>query len=115
MLVLGGIGHSFGIARLYLTAGVPDANRVLLDVWVGQAQLIGGSLYLYAFSAGKQGARWQAFATFAALTIIFWTAPVLPVLLVRAPFPFMVPALVYLAASMWVLLRVWMLRRNTDY
>ena len=34
ILVLGGLGHSAGVIHLYATAGVPDANRVLLDVWM---------------------------------------------------------------------------------
>ena len=48
-LVLGGFGHFVGVLHLYATAGMPDVNRVLLDAWIGEAQIVGGSLYLAAF------------------------------------------------------------------
>jgi hypothetical protein len=51
VLVLGGLGHSIGVIHLYLPHGVPDANRVLLDTWVAEAQIIGGSVYAVAFRA----------------------------------------------------------------
>ena len=45
VLVLGGVAHTAGVTRLYVTQGVPDANRVLLDtcafIWWDSA---GGAL-----------------------------------------------------------------------
>ena len=103
ILVLGGLGHFIGISRLYMTQGVPDANRVLLDIWIGEAQIIGGGLYLAASRAIRSGARWQSMGTAGAVTIIGYTAPILPVLFVRAPVLSRVPAAVYLAFSLWIL------------
>jgi hypothetical protein len=45
-LLLGAMAHSFGVCRLYLTRGMPDLNRVLLDVWIAEAQAVGGALFL---------------------------------------------------------------------
>jgi hypothetical protein len=55
LLLLGGSGHAVGIVHLYTTQGVPDANRVLLDVWVAEAQLLGGGLYVAASVSLKSG------------------------------------------------------------
>ena len=44
-LMLGGVGHSVGVAHLYITQGMPDVNRVLLDAWVAEAQIIGDGMY----------------------------------------------------------------------
>ena len=66
LLLLGGFGHVVGIVHLYITQGVPDANRVLLDVWVAEAQLLGGGLYVAASMALKAGAKWRALASFGA-------------------------------------------------
>jgi hypothetical protein len=103
ILLLGGIGHTGGVARLYLTQGVPDANRVLLDLWIAEAQILGGLLYLAAWRARQKGAAWQTPAVFGALTIIGFAAPMLPVLVVRAPAIFSVPAILYLTASLIIL------------
>jgi hypothetical protein len=42
--------RTLGVIRLYVTQRVPDANRVVLDVWVAEAQILGGGLYVAAFS-----------------------------------------------------------------
>jgi hypothetical protein len=104
VLVLGGIGHSAGVGYLYLTAGRPEANRVMLDVWVAQAQLLGGGLYLGASRAARAGVAWRPLAFFGALTIIGFTVSVLPVLFSRAPVAFRIPAIIYLFCSVLVLI-----------
>ena len=55
VLLLGGFGHAAGVTRLYMTTGVPDANRIMLDLWVAEAQLLGGGLFLAAFEARGEG------------------------------------------------------------
>jgi hypothetical protein len=105
VLIIGGLGHFVGILRFYITQGVPDANRVLLDVWIGEAQLIGGALYVAAFRAVRSHARWQSLGMFGAVTIIGYAVPILPVLIARAPVLFRVPATVYLVLSLWILTR----------
>jgi hypothetical protein len=105
VLIIGGLGHFVGILRFYITQGVPDANRVLLDVWIGEAQLIGGALYVAAFRAVRSHARWQSLGMFGAVTIIGYAVPILPVLIARAPVLFRVPAIVYLVLSLWILTR----------
>jgi hypothetical protein len=103
ILVLGGLAHSAGVIHLYATQGVPDANRVLLDIWIAQAQLLSGSLYLVAWRARRVGSTWRALAMFGALTMIGFAVPVLPVLIVRAPLIFRIPAIGYLLASLIIL------------
>ena len=104
-LVLGGLAHSAGVAHLYVTQGVPDANRVLLDVWIAEAQLLGGGLYLAAWRGRRVGRSGRGFVAFGALTVIGWAVPILPVLFARAPVIFRVPPLVYLVLSAVVLAR----------
>jgi hypothetical protein len=99
VLLLGGLAHSAGVVHLYVATGLPDANRVLLDVWIGQAQLLGGGLYLAAFRGRRAGKPWRALAAFGALTMIGFTASILPVLFARAPILFRVPAIAYLLLS----------------
>jgi hypothetical protein len=103
VLVLGGAGHFVGVAHLYATQGVLDANRVLLDVWIGETQILGGGLYLAAFYAARAGRRWRGLAVCGAITIVSWAAPVLPVLFNRAPLMFRLPPLIYLMLSVWIL------------
>jgi hypothetical protein len=105
VLVLGGLGHSAGVIHLYATSGVPDANRVLLDIWIAEAQLVAGGLYVAAFRARRVGSPWRAMAAFGALITIGYAVPMLPVLFARAPFLFRVPTMVYLAVSVFVLAR----------
>jgi hypothetical protein len=101
VLLLGGAAHSAGVTYFYLTAGVPDANRVLVDMWVAQAQLLAASLYLAAFREARRGRAWQGLAAFAALTIIGFAAAMLPVLFSRAPAA-SIPVAVYLVCSVLV-------------
>ena len=99
VLVLGGLAHSAGVVHLYVSNGIPDANRVLLDVWIAQAQLLGGGLYFAAFRARRAGTPARALALFGALTIIGFTVSILPVLFSRAPVLFRIPAMVYMLLS----------------
>ena len=103
ILVLGGLAHSAGVLHLYVTQGVPDANRVLLDVWIAEAQILGGGLYLAAWRGRLGSSTWRALASFGALVIVGFAAPILPVVLSRAPIIFSVPAIVYLALSLVIL------------
>jgi hypothetical protein len=103
VLLLGGLGHSAGVTRLYMTTGVPDANRIMLDLWVAEAQLLGGGLFLAAFRSARRRLPWRVSATFGALTIIGFTVPILPVLFVRAPVIFRIPAIIYLLSSVFIL------------
>jgi hypothetical protein len=105
VLVLGGLGHSGGVIHLYATAGVPDANRVLLEIWIAEAQFVSGGLYLAGSRALRAGSRWRALSSFGALTMIGFAIPILPVLIARAPLIFRVPAIIYLVWSLVILVR----------
>jgi hypothetical protein len=103
VLVLGGVAHSAGVLHLYVTSGLPDANRILLDIWIAQAQLLSGALYIAASRAMRARSNWRALAVFGALTIISFAIPILPVLVARAPLIFRVPAIIYLVVSLFIL------------
>ncbi len=103
VLLLSGLAHSAGVARFYLIAGVPDANRVLLDVWVAEGLLLGGSLYLAACSAVRAGQSPRVLTVFGSLTIISFTAPMTPVLISRAPIHFVMLTVIYLLLSVVIL------------
>jgi len=75
----------------------------MLDVWIAEAQLLGGGLYISAFRQARKGDSWQALAIFGALIIIGFTVPILPVLFSRAPVRFRIPAIVYLLSSVYLL------------
>ena len=105
ILVLGGLGHSIGVIHLYIMLGVPDINRVLLDTWVGEAQIIGGGLYFAAFRAIRTGSAWNGFAIAGALTVLAYAVPFIPVLFVRAPVIFRIPPMVYALLSVSIALR----------
>ena len=105
ILVLGGLAHSVGVLHFYYMDGVPDANRVLLDIWIAEAQVLGGALY-FAASRGLGGKPSRMLAVFGALTVIAFAAPMLPVLFSRAPLLFRIPAIIYLAASIFILANI---------
>jgi len=104
VLVLGGVAHSAGVTRLYVTQGVPDANRVLLDIWIAQAQLLAGGLYIAAARNARAGRAWRSLATFGALTVIGFSVAVVPVLIERAPMIFRIPPIVYSGVSAIILI-----------
>jgi hypothetical protein len=105
VLVLGGLAHSAGVVHLYVTRGLPDANRVLLDTWIAEAQLLSGGLYVAASRAMRARSEWRALAVFGALNIIGFAVPMLPVLVARAPLIFRVPAIIYIVVSVFILVR----------
>jgi hypothetical protein len=95
VLLLGGAAHTAGVTRLYVTKGVPDANRVLLDVWIAEAQLAAGALFLKA----ARSADPRPWAVGGAITVWTYAIPFLPVLLHRARPTFWVPPILYSLAS----------------
>ncbi len=105
VLVLGGLGHSVGVLRFYGVSGVPEANRVLLDIWIAEAQLLGGALFWAAAVRLRVGRPARLLAVFGALTIMAFTVPMLPVLFARAPLVFRIPAVIYFVLSALVLVR----------
>jgi len=106
MLLLGGVGHTVGIARFYLTSGVPEANRVMVDLWVAEAQLLAGGLYLSASRSGSADAAWRPLAGFAAMAAIGFALPSFALLYFRAPAFFIAAPAAYLVASVFVLFRL---------
>ena len=105
VLLLGGFGHSAGVIHLYVTNGVPEVNRVLLDAWVAEAQLVAGGFYFASSRAMAAGAAWKSLSVAGALTILVYAVPFIPVLLVRAPVIFQIPPVVYLILSIFILFR----------
>jgi hypothetical protein len=103
VLLLSGLAHSVGVAHFYRTAGVPGANRVLLDIWIAEGLLLGGSLYLAACRASRAGQSPRVLTVFGSLTIIGFTAPMTPVLLSRAPIHFVMLTVIYLLLSLFIL------------
>jgi protein-S-isoprenylcysteine O-methyltransferase Ste14 len=103
-LLLGGTAHLVGVARFYLAEGVPEPNRLLLDLWIGEAQLLGGALYVSAWRASRRRAPARTAAIAGALIVIGYAAAFLPVLVSRAPVTLWIPASAYLLGSAVVLL-----------
>jgi hypothetical protein len=103
VLLLSGLAHSAGVVHFYMTAEVPGANRVLLDVWIAEGLLLGGSLYLAACRAARAGQPPRMLTIFGSLTIIGFTAPMTPVLLSRAPIHFVLLTVIYLLLSLFIL------------
>jgi len=101
-LLLGGFGHSVGVIRLYFIQGFPETNRILLDIWIAEAQIVGGASYVAAASALNAGRPWRIIALIGAATVIGYAAAFAPVLFYRAPWPFRIPATAYLTASVIV-------------
>jgi hypothetical protein len=95
VLLLGGAAHTAGVLHLYVKAGVPDANRVLLDVWIAEAQLAAGALFVKA----ARSAEPRPWALGAALLVWSYAVPFLPVLVRRAPPIFWVMPSLYTLAS----------------
>jgi hypothetical protein len=103
VLLLSGLAHSAGVAHYYLTAGIPVANRILLDIWIAEGLLLGGSLYLAACRVSRAGQSPRVLTVFGSLTIIGFTAPMTPVLLSRAPIHFVLLTVIYLLLSVFIL------------
>jgi hypothetical protein len=94
ILLLGGLAHTIGVSHLYFTRGLPEPNRVLLDVWIAEAQILGGALFLI----GRRKPR--PWVMGAALVVWTWAIPFLPVLVHRARPIFWVMPTLYSAASL---------------
>lgn len=103
ILVLGGLGHTLGVVQFYAVHGVPDPNRVLLDIWIAEAQFLGGGLYLAAASALRSNKEWRRLALFGALTMIGFSVPMIPVVFHRARVVLSIPPSIYLLVSLIVL------------
>jgi hypothetical protein len=106
ILIFGGVAHTIGVVHLYVTGGVPDANRVLLDIWVAEAQIIGGGLYVAAIRARRTGLPWKGLAVAGALTTLAYAVPFLPILFVRAPVAFRIPPAIYALLSLFIAYRL---------
>jgi hypothetical protein len=105
VLILGGLAHSAGVAYLYASEGVPAIERMLVAVWVAEAQLTAGAFYVTASRRMRAGAAWKGWAVAGAVTVLTWAAPFIPVLFLRAPVLFRVPAIVYAVLSAVILFR----------
>ena len=103
ILILGGVGHSVGVIHLYVTKGIPDINRVLLDAWVAEAQILAGAFYVASFRAGS---TWRSLSVSGSLMLLAYAVPFIPVLFMRAPLVFRIPAIAYAALSTFILVRV---------
>jgi hypothetical protein len=96
VLLLGGVSHSFGVLHRYATKGVPVLDRVLLDIWIAEAQLVGGALFL----VGRKRLDPSPWCIGAALTVWTWAIPFLPILIHRArPIFWVIPTLYSLASA----------------
>lgn len=103
ILILGSAGHTIWVGRFYVERGLPDVNRILLDIWVAQAQLIGGSAYVAAARAARAGGDWRTPARLGAAIVLGWAFAFLPVLFVRVPLLFRMHALIYSLITLWIL------------
>ena len=74
----------------------------MLDIWIAEAQLLSGALYIAASRAMRARSNWRALAVFGALTIIGFAVPILPVLAARAPLIFRDPAILYWSVSLFI-------------
>lgn len=101
VLLVGGLAHSAGVLHLYAAKGFPDANRILLDVWIAEAQLCGGALFV----ASTRTSTPFAFALPGAAFVWSYAVPFLPVLLGRAPAIFWIAPITYLVLSAIAVMR----------
>jgi hypothetical protein len=102
VLLLGGAAHTLGVAHFYATHGVPSLNRVLLDVWIAEAQLGAG----YLFVKGARSRTPRPWSVGAILILWSYALPFLPVLFHRAPPIFWIAPSVYVLLSLAVLERL---------
>ena len=94
--MLGGIAHSLGVTHLYVTKGLPDLNRVRLDVWIAEAQIVGGVLLLI----GRKRPDARTWFIGAGIMVWTWAIPFLPVLIHRAKPIFWVMPTLYSVACL---------------
>jgi len=105
-LILGGVAHSAGVVHLYITEGVSEINRVLLDIWVAEGQILAGLLYVASYRALRTGSAWRGLSVGGAMMLLSYAVPFIPVLFMRAPLVFRIAPVVYAAASVAVLFHV---------
>jgi hypothetical protein len=110
VLLVGGAAHTFGVSDRYLDKGFPDPNRILLDVWIAEAQLAAGFFFVKA-TRSPQPRPW-AFA--AAVVIWSYALPFLPVLLHRARVIFWVMPSIYSILSLVVVLSTARVAQETE-
>ena len=99
ILLLGGVAHLLCVAHLYSQRGFPDANRILIDGWIAIFQWLAGGLFWTSARAKQRGQPHLALASFAALTVIGFQTPMLPILIHRAPPHFIAVGTIYLFGS----------------
>lgn len=106
VLILGGVGHSAGVIHLYVTEGIPEINRVLLDAWVAEAHILASAFYVASFRALRAGSTWSCLSLAGALMLLAYAVPFIPVLFMRAPMSSVIPPILYTALSVLILFRV---------
>jgi hypothetical protein len=105
ILILGGVGHTAGVIRLHVADGLPEFNRVLLDAWVAEAQILAGAFYVASYRARRAGSPWRSSSIAGALMLLAYAVPYIPVLFMRAPLMFLLPPIAYAALSVMILAR----------
>lgn len=50
-------------------------NRVLLDTWVAEAQVVAGAFYVAAWRAMRAGPGWRNLSVAGALTVLAYAVP----------------------------------------
>ena len=106
VLILGGVLHSACVLHQYSTRGVPELDRVLLHSWLAEAQILAGVFYLMAPRALRAGGAWNLSSVAAAVTLLTYAVPYIPVLFLRAPVGFRIAPIVYSALCIFILVRV---------
>lgn len=104
ILCLGGVAHCVGVLQYYHAEGMPEANRVLLDIWIGAAHIVGGILFIAAAILRPSSGSWRTAAYAGAATVLTYTVPFIPVLVARDPRYFLIPPTVYTATSIFIVL-----------
>ncbi len=97
MMMVGSVAHTLGVGHLYATKGWPDLNRILLDIWIAEAQLGGGFLFVRAYRSEDP----RPWTVGGAMIVWSYAVPFLPVLVHRAPVVFWVPPSLYSILCAW--------------
>jgi hypothetical protein len=106
ILCLGSLGHSAGVMRFYFQQGIPNLDRALLDVWIAEAQLLGGAFYLGAYGQFRSGKCGRTAAVCGALTVISFAVPLMATLAIHSPMVVQIPLAIYLLLSVLILVRI---------
>lgn len=109
--ILGGLGHFFGITRLWLAMGMPERRHAGFAMFIGAAQLVTGSLDLAVAGALGRGERSAGPVSAIALGLIAaYAGIVLPVLLQFPIGLILVPPLLYPALQLALVIQVFRAR-----